>query len=443
MDFSQRLFRTPHLWLFLTSLICLPHTGQAQDVDTTFRYYFYDQRYSLFDELEPAPGKIVMLGNSITNGGNWSEIFNNSKIINRGISGDNTFGILNRLHQVTSSQPEKIFLLIGINDISKNTPVETILHNYEQIIEQILNDAPQTQLYVQSLLPTNNIFKHFPDAQNKDHQIQLVNKGIHQLAMDYEVTFIDLYPHFLDDKGMLSEKFTNDGLHLLGKGYMKWAEILRPYIEEVDERTQETSRAFGGLYYDRRRAMHESIPKVSGGVVMLGNSITEHGFWNEYFPDVAIMNRGIGGDNIQGIIDRLPAIIKGEPSKVFIMAGINNLLFRETGLDRLNGEYEKMIQEIQASNGSTEIFVQSVLPVNEVAGDKKDFFRGADEKIAMFNHKLKNLAEQHNLVFIDLHSHFSDDSGRLRTALTTDGIHLNGQGYLLWVKQIREFIENP
>ena len=201
-------------------------------VDSTFRFYFYDQRYSLFEALPRTHGKIIMLGNSITNGGNWSELFDNPSVINRGISGDNTFGILNRLGEIVSLQPAKVFLLIGINDLSRETPVDVILNNYRRIVAKLQEASPETTIYVQSLFPTNNDFDHFPRAQNKDIQIRAVNKGIEEIAIEYGITFIDLYPHFLDEEGKLNKKYTNDGLHLIGEGYLKWAEILKEFISE-------------------------------------------------------------------------------------------------------------------------------------------------------------------------------------------------------------------
>jgi lysophospholipase L1-like esterase len=85
---------------------------------------------------------------------------------------------------------------------------------------------------VQSLFPTNNEFDHFPRAQNKDDEIRAVNIGIEKIAGEYGITFIDLYPHFMDKEGKLSKEYTNDGLHLMGKGYLKWTEIIRPFVEE-------------------------------------------------------------------------------------------------------------------------------------------------------------------------------------------------------------------
>jgi lysophospholipase L1-like esterase len=201
-------------------------------VDSTYSTYFYEQRQSMFELLPDTEGEIIMLGNSITNGGAWEELFQNPRVKNRGISGDNTFGVLARMDEVLSSKPAKIFILIGINDIAKNNPPEVILANYRKIIQRIIKDSPGTSIYLQSLFPTNDTFNLFGGHQNKDEQIRAVNAGIAQLAIEYGLTFIDLYPQFQNDEGKLDTLYTNDGLHLLGAGYVKWAEILKPFVEE-------------------------------------------------------------------------------------------------------------------------------------------------------------------------------------------------------------------
>ncbi len=426
------------LIFLILCLLALPVLLHAQ-VDSTFRFYFYDQRYSLFTLLPDTPNEIIMLGNSITNGGNWEELLNNPNVKNRGISGDNTFGILHRLGEVTASQPDKIFLLIGINDLSRDTPVEVILRNYRRIIRQVMTDSPRTRLYLQSVLPTNNEFDHFPRAQNKDHKIRDLNKGIENLAAEFGQTFIDLYPHFLDEKGRLSSQYTNDGLHLMGEGYILWAEIIRPYIEEsiVDEPGQDSP---GDLYYQRRRAMQEAMPVVEGAVVMFGNSITEQGPWAELMPGITILNRGIGGDNLAGMKDRLPGVLRHQPSAILIMAGINNILFREATPKKVAHGITELVEIIKKQSPDTRIIIQSILPVNEILGGERDFFRNKHDVIEQANKLLKELSEQKGLVFLDLYPAFTDDTGRLNAEYTIDGIHLNAPGYNLWTDILKDRI---
>lgn len=77
---------------------------------------------------------------------------------NRGVSGDTTFGVLERLDEVTEGHPSKIFLLIGINDISRNFPDGQILQNYKEIISRIQKESPKTKVYIETILPVNKSF---------------------------------------------------------------------------------------------------------------------------------------------------------------------------------------------------------------------------------------------------------------------------------------------
>ncbi len=405
-------------------------------VDTSYRFYFYDQRYSLFEHLPAKKGVIIMLGNSITNGANWEELFDDPMVINRGISGDNTYGVLHRLHQITGMEPEKVFILLGINDLARGFTVDMILKNYRKIIETIRRQSPSTRIYVQSILPTNNDFSDFKNHQNKDPQIREVNTGLKNLADEPYVTFIDLYHRFVDESGKLSKAYTNDGLHLTGPGYLHWVEILRPFVNEKGDLP-----AFGGEYYESRRAMHEAMPPIKGAVVMLGNSITEQGCWNELFPDIKILNRGIGGDNIRGMTERLPGILATEPSKLFIMAGINDLLFGDSKPEQLQTGFTTMINLIKSQSPTTEIYIQSVLPVNATM---TEWIQNIDLRmnyLMELNQMLEKLCKQHNLFFVDLYSYFVGKDGSLKEYFTTDGIHLRPEAYRMWAEILMDYIQ--
>lgn len=191
-----------------------------------FHNYFYDQRRSFFESMPNTKNEIILLGDSLTNCANWEEIFPGLNVKNRGISGDTTFGVLDRMDEVTSSKPKKVFILIGINDISQGVTKETILKNYFEIISKIQKDSPKTQIFVQSLLPTNDAFTQFKNHQGKMDKIVEVNKELKVLAQIKNTTYVDLFSEFLDEQGKMNVKYTNDGLHLLGSGYQLWAGIL-------------------------------------------------------------------------------------------------------------------------------------------------------------------------------------------------------------------------
>ena len=184
----------------------------------------YEQRVSLFNSLEVKDDALIMLGNSITASCNWSELFNNDKIINRGIGGDTTEGILKRIDFLKNCNPDAVFLLIGTNDLSLGKTPDEIISNYGKIIKTITEYNPRLNLFIQSVLPINtNLFILPPKYDN--NTIQLLNKMIKNLEGG-RVKYINLYDKFLDDNGNLKIEYSNDGLHLNGSGYLQWQGIL-------------------------------------------------------------------------------------------------------------------------------------------------------------------------------------------------------------------------
>lgn len=171
--------------------------------------------------------KMLFLGNSIVEGANWKKLLKDSTVINRGISGDITFGILNRIGEVVQRRPSRVFLLIGINDISKGIPDEVIMENIFSIVRKIKSGSPKTIVYVQSILPTNNAYPQFPGHKNKDEHVVTINSQLQKYGERLGYTYVELYSKFLDTDSRLDSKYTTDGLHLNAAGYLRWVAILK------------------------------------------------------------------------------------------------------------------------------------------------------------------------------------------------------------------------
>ena len=214
--------------LFTLCMVCaFCAAAQAQ-----FSTYWH-QRSSLYDALQVHEGDIVFMGNSITDGCEWCELFQMPNVRNRGISGDTTVGILARLGQVTGGKPAKIFLLIGINDFSRNTPIDTIVGNIGKIVKRIKKESPKTKIYLQSILPVTDHYNMFGGHTAHYADIPVANEGIKALAERENLTFIDLFSKFvIPETGKLNPEFSNDGLHMLGAGYLNWRNIVKPYVQE-------------------------------------------------------------------------------------------------------------------------------------------------------------------------------------------------------------------
>jgi len=190
---------------------------------------YYPQRVAIFEKEPVVPGRIIFLGNSITQIGDWKKLLNDSTVINRGIAGDVTFGVLKRLDDVTRRQPSKLFLLIGINDIGKDIPDAVIADNIRKIILRVQAESPSTKIYVQSILPLNPGVPNFPQHYDKQEHVLNTNKLIKKVAEDTHCTYINIHDLFTDKQGKLDAKYTADGLHLApsGDGYKKWVDYLR------------------------------------------------------------------------------------------------------------------------------------------------------------------------------------------------------------------------
>ncbi len=193
---------------------------------------YWEQRVSLFDHLPVTENDIIFLGNSITDGGNFEELFKREDVKNRGIRSDIIPGVQKRLEQVVKGHPKKIFLLIGINDVSHGHSVDKLAERYETLVNEIRHRSPETQLYLQSIMPINNDYGVYRNLKGKENTIVEFNKCIKEIAEKNDLEYIDLWPFLADKNGKLNKKYTNDGLHLTGPGYRAWTNGIRSYLDE-------------------------------------------------------------------------------------------------------------------------------------------------------------------------------------------------------------------
>lgn len=210
----------------IVGLIAFESKSQSLPYDTLFRPGKYKDLVTKFQQDPIKKTDFVFLGNSITAGGNWSQLLGIPNAKQRGISGDISFGVLERLQEIIDAKPAKVFILIGINDISRNIPDSLIIRNYHQIAERITKGSKRTQIYWYTLLPVNASFQKFKNHYGKDEHILYINEEIRKMASK-KLTVIDLYPNFLDEEKHLKSTLTADGLHLIPAGYEVWVKLLK------------------------------------------------------------------------------------------------------------------------------------------------------------------------------------------------------------------------
>ena len=153
----------------------------------------YLTKKSILEVMPNDSSEIIFLGSLLIDNCDWHEFFRNPNIKNRGISGDNINGVIERLDEVLGSFPKKVFVMLGSNDLNQNYSVGEILNNYEKLVKLIIEKSPDTKTYVQSVLPTYHDF-----TRDNDDIISL-NAGLEKLAQNYNLNYIDLFNVFKTD----------------------------------------------------------------------------------------------------------------------------------------------------------------------------------------------------------------------------------------------------
>lgn len=192
----------------------------------------YRRRVSHFAHLDVHGGDIVMLGDSLINCCEWHELLCNAHIKNRGINGDTVEGVRYRASAVMNGSPDKVFVMVGINDVSHNIAPDVIAHAIVALVDYLHTLSPTTRLYVHSLLPFDSSY-HYASLHGKEKAVVGINSILQESAQSHNFTYVELYRHFADPStGLLAPAYTTDGLHLTGSGYALWASLLQPYLTE-------------------------------------------------------------------------------------------------------------------------------------------------------------------------------------------------------------------
>ncbi|MDR2946965.1 MAG: GDSL-type esterase/lipase family protein [Candidatus Adiutrix sp.] len=171
-----------------------------------------------------AEKRIVMLGDSLTAGHDWSRVFPGARVRNLGINGDTVAGVWGRLDDALTPTPDKIFVQIGINDFLRGATPDEIGDIHLRIWDEIRERSPQTALRVVSMLPF--LEASFPGLPPTLELVWL-NRRLADEAAQRGLVFIDLFEALADENRQLRLDYTSDGLHLLPEAYAVWAEFLQ------------------------------------------------------------------------------------------------------------------------------------------------------------------------------------------------------------------------
>lgn len=196
-------------------------------IDTTYANNAYKHRVAFFKQMPDTKKEIIFLGNSLTEGGEWQELTGNSRVKNRGISGDVTYGIIARLDEVLSSKPAKIFILTGTNDLKRGIPVDTIAASFERMLSIIQTQSPKTKIYLQSVFPVNETMTGESYKKITNETVLLLNEKLKRMAPKHGSVYVDLHQVLTDGNGQLKKEYTLDGIHLWPDAYKVWVDYLK------------------------------------------------------------------------------------------------------------------------------------------------------------------------------------------------------------------------
>ena len=195
-------------------------------------------------------------------------------------------------------------------------------------------------------------------------------------------------------------------------------------------------------HYHKRYAQFQTEPAITpDNIVFLGNSLTENaGDWGKRLGWTGTVNRGIIGDEVNGIFDRLHQILPGHPKEIFLLCGVNDISHHLSSQE-IASRMERVIDRIQAESPTTKLYLESCIPINESFGRYKNVI-GKTDQVPELNELYRQIAKRKGIPFINIFPLFVEPgTNTLRADLTHDGLHLTQEGYDIWVKALHDYLK--
>ena len=186
---------------------------------------YWREKKSFFDTFH-APAAVVMVGDSLTDGAEWRELFPGASIVNRGIDGDTAEGVLERLDGIVALHPAKVFVMIGINDFVAGKSVDAVLGSYRRIVGKLRESG--AKVFIQSTLMCNAAKATWTACAAANEKVAQLNARLAAIEAPGTL-FVDLNKTLAGSAGLKGE-LTLDGVHLNGEGYRLWRDAISPYV---------------------------------------------------------------------------------------------------------------------------------------------------------------------------------------------------------------------
>lgn len=394
-----------------------------------------NHRHDVFKVLRVNSENIVFVGNSITNMHEWWEAFGNHKILNRGNSGGLSDEVLNNIESYIAGKPAKMFLMIGTNDLGTagiNNP-QYVAGKIRDIVRRVRYESPQTELYVQSILPSSVGLRTLENERATNELVKVI-------CEEEGATYIDLWDDLI---GLTSgTALSLDGLHLKATGYRIWCEKIAPLVgnSSVYLNDAATNSQTAGLSQSQgmRVSYFGGLPINDGDVLMVGDEMIHGGEWHELLHCDKIKDRGNGWSypaiNIANTTASMPVILKGrtdngEPAKIFLYAGVANVNNTANTLESVKTAYEGLVNKTRELAPNAKIYLLSLIPKTSASDNTN--------RVAPFNEMIKEIATaRENVEYVDIYTPLLG-ANNVANATYITANYLYGRGYVK-VSQIIE-----
>ena len=407
---------------WITLLVSLVAVCNIALADLPFR----NHRYDAFKVLPKQTSEnIVFIGNSITNMHEWWEAFGNINVQGRGVSGAVSDEVVANLGSLINGTPGKVFLMIGTNDLGTNG-INTAAHvmgNVRIIVNYIKKVSPATDIYIESILPSNK--RNQALQQETNTQLKAFCEA------EDKVTYVDLWDALLPVKDG-NANYTKDGLHLTGEAYRIWCKAIEDLNIGLKTTYRDTDHNIDGGVGGSEGMLVTSfsmLPVKDGDILLIGDEMVHGGEWQELLGSDKVKNRGIGwgypGSGIETLTKTIPGTLKGrddngEPAKIFIYAGTSDVNNGNNAIADIKAKYQTLVNTVRNNAPNAQIYLQALLP-NSNANHNTT-------RVVPFNNEIKAIAAaMENVTYVDDYTPLASN-GVANTAYF-NGNYLYGKGY--------------
>ncbi len=185
---------------------------------------------ALLASLPKVEHGIVFIGDDAIANGPWDELFPEARIARRGLSGETSHGVVQRIGEILPQKPSAIFIMVGFNDILRDVHPNTIGSNFRRMFDAIDQQSPSTRVYVMSILPYAGAIR--PSEALRRQLIIDTNSKLADISAERGATYIDLYSAFANEKDQLKPDLAASWRLLGAEGYQRWHDMIDEHVQK-------------------------------------------------------------------------------------------------------------------------------------------------------------------------------------------------------------------